>query len=187
MGLYSNMIFFTLEVHSMKRSLIAFLVLLIFPLLIGPNSYADKKSGDQAREMTIKGIAFDQNAQSPVVLLADKNDETMIPIWIGLCEARSIEIGLSGLVPPRPLTYDLVAAVIRTLGARVVRVVIVDLRDNVYYAQVEISANGNVSIIDARPSDALALAHRMNSPIYVRKSVLDKAAIMNSTEEKREL
>jgi bifunctional DNase/RNase len=83
------------------------------------------------------------------------------------------------------MTYDLIAAVIRTLNAKVDRIVIVDIRDQVYYAQVEISVNGKVSKIDARPSDAIALASRMNSPIYVKKSVIDKAAVLEPGKEKR--
>ncbi|KAB2832002.1 MAG: bifunctional nuclease family protein, partial [Candidatus Dadabacteria bacterium] len=111
----------------------------------------------------------------------------VLPIWIGLCEARSVEIGMSGVVPPRPLTYDLMAAMLRTLDAEVTRIVITDLRDRVFYAQVVLSVNGRVSRIDARPSDALALASRMKSPIFVDKSVIRKAALTDSDAPKREL
>ena len=150
------------------------------------NSQANK-SDDALEEMEIKGIAFDQRVQTPVVLLTDKEQNSVLPIWIGLCEARSIEIGLSDLVPPRPLTYDLIAAVIRTLNAEVERVVIVDLRDEVFYAQVEVSVDGKVSKIDARPSDAIALASRMNSPIFVKKTVLQKSALLDPDKQKRGL
>ena len=145
----------------------------------------NEEKADQ--KMEIKGIAFDQRIQTPIVLLTDENQNSILPIWIGLCEARSIEITLSDIVTPRPLTYDMLAAVIRTIGAKVERIVIVDLRDEVFYAQVEVSVNGKVSKIDARPSDAIALASRMNSPIYVKQTVLDKAALIESGKEKREL
>jgi len=147
----------------------------------------EKKNEDTLQEMKIEALGFDRVTQTPIVLLTDKKKETVLPIWIGLCEARSIEIGLSGVIPPRPLTYDLVAAMVRTLNAEVKRVVITDLRDQVFYAQVVMSVNGKVSNIDARPSDAIALATRMKSPIYVNKSVIRKAALSDSGALRREL
>lgn len=147
---------------------------------------ADKKQTSETK-MQIKGLVFDQNIQTPIVLLTDKNQDSVLPIWIGICEARSIELSLSDKVAPRPLTYDFIAAIVRTMKAKVERVVIVDLRDEVFYAQVEVSVDGKVSKIDARPSDALALASRMNSPIYVKKEVIDKAALLDSKKQKREL
>jgi hypothetical protein len=147
----------------------------------------EKKDEDSLQEMEIEALGFDRVTRTPIVLLTDKKKETVLPIWIGLCEARSIEIGLSGVIPPRPLTYDLVAAMVRTLNAEVKRVVITDLRDQVFYAQVVMSVNGKVSNIDARPSDAIALATRMKSPIFVNKSVIRKAALSNSGALQREL
>ncbi|MGH7891126.1 MAG: bifunctional nuclease family protein [Thermodesulfobacteriota bacterium] len=147
----------------------------------------EKKDEDSLQEMEIEALGFDRVTQTPVVLLTDKKKETVLPIWIGLCEARSIEIGLSGVIPPRPLTYDLVAAMVRTLNAEVKRVVITDLRDQVFYAQVVMSVNGKISNIDARPSDAIALATRMKSPIFVNKSVIRKAALSDSGALRREL
>lgn len=147
----------------------------------------EKKNEDTLQEMKIEALGFDRVTRTPIVLLTDKKKETVLPIWIGLCEARSIEIGLSGVIPPRPLTYDLVAAMVRTLNAEVKRVVITDLRDQVFYAQVVMSVNGKVSNIDARPSDAIALATRMKSPIYVNKSVIRKAALSDSGALRREL
>lgn len=160
----------------------------IFILFVLGPSYAQASKGEEdLEEMEIKGIAFDQRAQSPVLFLTDKEQNSVIPIWIGLCEARSIELSLSNIVPPRPLTYDMIAAMVRTMNAKVERIVVVDLRDEVYYAQIELSVDGKVSKIDARPSDAIALASRMNSPIFVKKSVLQKAALLNPGQEKKEL
>ncbi len=136
-------------------------------------------------EMEIKGMGFDQAVGSPVVVLSDKEGGELLPIWIGLCEARSLEIGVSGVVAPRPLTYDLFAAILRTLDAQVEQVVIVDLRDSVYYAEVRISSGNKKSKIDARPSDALALAARLGVPIYVDQSVIDKASLKNEKGDKR--
>ena len=179
-------IFLVKEVYIMRKAIL-FTGISVFTLLFTVSfSVLAKKDEDASdTEMVIKGVMFDQNTQTPVVLLSDEDQKAVIPIWIGLCEARSIEIGLSDAVAPRPMTYDLIAAVIRTLNAKVDRIVIVDIRDQVYYAQVEISVNGKVSKIDARPSDAIALASRMNSPIYVKKSVIDKAAVLEPGKEKR--
>jgi bifunctional DNase/RNase len=165
------------------------LVLLLTLLVVSTYGYNSEANKDEVsiQEMKIKGIAFDQNLQTPVVLLTDKDQNLILPIWIGLCEARSIELNLSEKVAPRPLTYDMMAAIIRTIGAKVERIVIVDLRDEVFYAQVEVSVDGKVSKIDARPSDAIALASRMNSPIFVKKAVLEKAALRDSDKEKRGL
>lgn len=169
----------------MKR---VFLFKAVFILLAVPPAFyawAEEKM-DEEQEMAIKGIGFDTEAQTPVVILSDKKEgKRFLPIWIGLCEARSIELGLSGEIAPRPLTYDMVAAIVRTMKGRVERVVIVDLRDQVFYAQVEVSINGVVSKIDARPSDAIALASRMSAPIFVKRSVLDKATSEETKGEKR--
>jgi len=171
------------KIFILEISVVAYLVLISMTFTVE----AEKGEEKAVQKMEIKGIAFDQNVQSPVVLLTDKEQSSVLPIWIGLCEARSIELGLSEMVAPRPLTYDMIAAIIRTMGAKVDRIVIVDLRDQVFYAQVEVSVNGKVSKIDARPSDAIALASRMNSPIFVKKTVLEKAAITDSDKEKQGL
>ncbi len=171
-----------------KRDFLTVLMLSFAALVIVSIAARAEKNGDDPEiKMKIEGLGFDRVTNTPVVLLSDEKKETVLPIWIGLCEARSIEIGLSGMIPPRPLTYDMVAAIIRTMNGEVNRVVITDLRDKVFYARVVMSVNGKVSGIDARPSDALALASRMNSPIYVKKSVIEKAAVLDSDVEKREL
>jgi bifunctional DNase/RNase len=166
-------------------SLLAFAVIVLTVLSIAHGG--EKKNDDNLEEMKIEALGFDRTTDTPVVLLTDKKKETVLPIWIGLCEARSLEIGMSGIVPPRPFTYDLMAAMLRTLNAEVRRIVITDLRDRVFYAQVVLSVNGKISRIDARPSDAIALASRMNSPIFVDKSVIKKAALTDSGALKREL
>jgi uncharacterized protein len=168
-----------MPIFSFASAVIVFLFIVTFSV------QAEKTPGDSETEMVIKSIVFDQNTQAPVVLLTDEKGNVVLPIWIGLCEARSIGIGISDAVAPRPMTYDLIAAIIRTLNAKVERIVIVDVRDQVYYAQVEVSVDGKISKIDARPSDAIALASRMSSPIYVKKSVLDKAALPDPQKEER--
>ena len=160
--------------------------ILMFIASISFNLFSEEKKEkiDQV-EMFISGIGFDQLAQTPVVILADKERKKVLPIWIGICEARAIEIGISDEVTPRPFTYDLVAAIFRTMNAKVERIVIVDLRDQVFYAQVEVTLNGNLLKIDARPSDAIALASRMNAPVYVNKRVLDNASTIEQKIEKK--
>lgn len=170
----------------MRRNILFIAMFVLLAVLFTFFLRAEKKEDkDEEEEMWISGVGFDPQAQTPVVLLSDKERKKVLPIWIGLCEAKSIELGLSGEIAPRPLTYDLVAAIVRTMKGKVERIVIVDLRDQVFYAQVEVSVNGAVSKIDARPSDALALAFRMSAPIFVRKSVLEKATTPDAEEEKR--
>ena len=182
-------IFFHTEVKAMinRRILRGFAAAAIVISLVSYAVSADKDGNDGERKMEILGLGFDRITHSPVVLLTDKEKETVLPIWIGLCEARSIEIGRSGLIPPRPLTYDMIAAIIRTLNGEVKKIVVSDLRDQVFYAQVVISVNDKLSKIDARPSDAIALASRMNSPIYVKNSVIEKASVLESDVDQRGL
>ena len=183
----SFVLFFSEEVTVMRiRALITGVSLVAVLCLVWALPLGAEKNAEPEQEMKIKGLGFDQLAQTPVVLLGNEK-ETLLPIWIGLCEARSIEIGLSGIVPPRPLTYDMVAAMVRTMNAEVRRVVITDVRDRVFYAQVEMSVGGKVSRIDTRPSDAIALAARMESPIFVRNAVIEKAALMDSDVVREEL
>lgn len=146
------------------------------PENIPKNTPKNTQETDGLREMVIKGVAFDRAVNSPVVVLSDKTLKKEFPIWIGMCEARSIELGVSNIIPPRPLTYDFFAALVRTLKAKVEKVVIVDLRDNVFYAEVVLSVDGQTVKIDARPSDAIALAARMGAPIYITNSVAKKSA-----------
>ncbi|MGQ0793699.1 MAG: bifunctional nuclease family protein [Deltaproteobacteria bacterium] len=172
----------------MKRNQIlsVFSALLLCSVMLFTGLWAEDGGDNPSEEqMYIQGIGFDAESRTPVVFLTDKERKKALPIWIGICEARSIGLSLSNEVAPRPLAYDMVAAMVRAMKGKVERVVIVDLRDKVFYAQIEISAGGAVSKIDARPSDAIALAARMRSPIYVNKSVLERASIQSEKAEKR--
>ncbi len=161
-------------------------LILALILSISVSALAIEDDGHRLTEMTIQSLGFDRVAGSPIVLLAAKDGgDIVIPIWIGLCEARSIELGQSNAITPRPLTYDLVAAMVRTLQAKVERVVIVDVRDEVYYAQVELSVGGKVTKIDARPSDAIALATRMGAPIFARQTVIDRSNVFRGKKKER--
>jgi bifunctional DNase/RNase len=126
-------------------------------------------------EVRVRGVTVDSQAGSPVVLLEERQGERVLPIWVGVFEARAIAMEMDQVAPPRPMTHDLIKAIIEGVKAQVTQVAIVDLRDNTFYAQIALSTGASSLQIDARPSDAIALALRVKAPIYVAKTVLDRA------------
>ncbi len=128
-------------------------------------------------EVTIDSIRVSLMSQHRVVVLKDTNSDRYLPIWIGPCEADAITIELQEMPPQRPLTHDLLKTVIREMGGRVVHILINDLRNDVYYARIVVDVKGTQVEIDSRPSDAIALAVRVKTPIFVADVVMDKAAI----------
>jgi bifunctional DNase/RNase len=120
-----------------------------------------------------------------VVILKEKDSDRYLPIWIGPAEADAIAVKLQDLAVPRPLTHDLLRTVIDTLGGLVQHVLISDLQNDTFYAKISIQTDGATKEIDCRPSDAVALAVRVQVPIYVDESVLDKAAILLDKETGR--
>ena len=116
---------------------------------------------------------MDPSANTPIIILKDVNGEGMLPIWVGAFEANAIAVEIEKLGTQRPMTHDLVKNIIWELGASVRRVVITDLIDNTFFAVIEIVRNGEVVVIDSRPSDAIALALRADCPIYVSQEVID--------------
>lgn len=130
------------------------------------------------REVKIRGLLVDPTTNSPVVLLKDvASDDVMLPIWVGPYEANSIASEIEKLSSHRPMTHDLLRNVIAQLGGVVSRVTVTDLRDSTFYAVIEIVTNGQTVLIDARPSDAIALALRVDCPIFVRESVLESSRL----------
>ena len=129
--------------------------------------------------MSIKGLMLDPMSNSPIVVLKDDDEKLFLPIWVGIFEANAIALQLENITTPRPMTHDLLREMIQQLDARVTRIVINDLRDATFYAQIRLlirRASGEQMLeIDARPSDAIALALRTEAPIYVAQSVLDQA------------
>jgi bifunctional DNase/RNase len=122
----------------------------------------------------VASVGFDPQLQSPVVLLVEEQSPgRQLPIWIGMFEARSIAFALEAVPQPRPNAHDLLAAVMRELGGHLARVVITALREGTYYAELAIERDGRTLPIDARPSDAIALALRTGTPLYARRAVLD--------------
>ncbi len=133
-------------------------------------------------EMTIDSIRVSLMNYQRVVILKEKLADRYLPIWIGPAEADAIAVKLQGVDVPRPLTHDLLRSVIDALGARVNSVVVSDLKNDTFYAKITLDVDGGQMEIDSRPSDALALAVRLEAPIYVDESVLDKAGILLDRE-----
>lgn len=136
------------------------------------------------REAEVKGLGLDPMTRVPIVLLKDRHSDKVLPIWIGQAEAMAIAFVLQGQTTPRPMTHDLMKSILNTLGVRLEKVVINDLRENVYYATLYLrTSEGKVMEVDARPSDSIALALRTNSPIYIAEQVFDKSAVEIPGEE----
>jgi bifunctional DNase/RNase len=135
-------------------------------------------------EMTVESVRINlQTTQRVVILKATKQDRYLL-IWIAQAEAYAIAIELQGTNSPRPLTHDLLRNVINDLGAKIVSIVISDLIDDIFYARIILDVAGRHVEVDARPSDAIALAVRAKSPIYVEESVLERAGVaLENSEE----
>jgi bifunctional DNase/RNase len=131
--------------------------------------------GDKTIQMELRGLMLDPNSNVPIVILQDAEGALFLPIWIGVFEANAIALRIEGVKPPRPLTHDLLHAVLGHLDAEVERVEICSLKENTFYALIHVRRNGEITQVDARPSDAIALALRAEAPIFVRWSVLEQA------------
>ncbi|HEX4039100.1 MAG TPA: bifunctional nuclease family protein [Acidobacteriaceae bacterium] len=129
-------------------------------------------------EMKIRGLMVDPSTNSPVIILKDPNSEAVLPIWVGLYEANAIALEVEKSSTPRPLTHDLLRNVVQGLNAQVQRVVVSELRGDTFYAVIWMEQNGEIVAIDARPSDALALALRSDCPIFVAEEVLQAAKVL---------
>jgi len=135
----------------------------------------------------IKGLMLDPASNVPIVILRDTESQLFLPIWIGVFEANAIALRIEGVEPPRPLTHDLLRQVLDHLGATVEKIVISDLRESTFFAVIHLRQGELAVPVDARPSDAIALALRANAPIFVLRSVLDKAQAADlATEVKDE-
>jgi len=127
-------------------------------------------------EMKVKGLMWDPVSRMPIVILRTQEGESVLPIFVGLFEANAIAQQLDGSLSPRPMTHDLLGNLIDALHGRVDRVVITDLRDNTFFAIIHLERNGEKLAIDARPSDAMALALRVKVPIFVEDAVLARSS-----------
>ncbi|MEW5976147.1 MAG: bifunctional nuclease domain-containing protein [Acidobacteriota bacterium] len=121
----------------------------------------------------VRNVGFDHRTSSPVVILQDSAKTRALPVWIGASEAQAILMVMDGVIPPRPLTHDLLKSILQDTGVAFERVVITDLRNGVYYARIFLSSSGRPVSVDSRPSDAIALALRFKKPIFVTKALME--------------
>ncbi|HUY81103.1 MAG TPA: bifunctional nuclease family protein [Acidobacteriaceae bacterium] len=128
--------------------------------------------------MKIRGLMVDPSTNMPIVLLKDPQSEALLPIWVGLYEANAIALEVEKSQTPRPLTHDLLRLAINSLNAQIKRVVVTELKNDTFYAVIWMEQNGEVVSLDARPSDALALALRADCPIFVDEEVLRAAKVL---------
>jgi uncharacterized protein len=135
-------------------------------------------------EMVIKGLMVDPVTNMPIVILRDKDGQKVLPIWVGIFEANAIALQIENVATPRPMTHDLLRNIIQDLNASVQKIVVCDLQDNTFYALIYLNLNGGTVAIDARPSDAIALALRTRAPIYVEETVIDNAKTFDPVPEK---
>lgn len=132
-------------------------------------------------EVTVAQLGLDRTTNSPVVILREKDGARVLPIWIGPAEASAIAMELQGIKPPRPMTHDLLKTVITGLGASVRRILISTLKDKTYFAELLLARDDHLFQLDARPSDSIALALRVNAPIFTEADLLEQATEESGT------
>ncbi len=142
--------------------------------MITPTQTRAVHSSDEI-EMEIRGLMMDPVTNMPIVVLKDVGSDTVLPIWVGIFEANAIALELEKTATPRPMTHDLLQNMARGLGAQVQKVVVSELRDDTFYAVIWMEQAGEAVTMDARPSDAIALALRWDCPIYVNRTVLENS------------
>lgn len=135
-------------------------------------------------EMKIRGLVMDPVTNMPIIILRDANGASVLPIWVGIYEANAIALEIEKVTTPRPMTHDLLKNLLLGLEARVQKVVVSELKEDTFYALIWLEREGQVMSIDSRPSDALALALRMDCPIYVEEEVLKNSKVAGGTVEK---
>jgi uncharacterized protein len=139
-------------------------------------------------EVKIRALMMDPNSGTPIIILKDVQSDTMLPIWVGAYEANAIALEVGKIAPPRPMTHDLLRNLIVELGVQVDRVVVPSLRDNTFFAVIEMrNSEGDRMVLDSRPSDAIALALRADCPIYVDMEVIKASRNTLPTEEGEEI
>jgi bifunctional DNase/RNase len=134
-------------------------------------------------EMKIRGLMVDPSTHMPIVLLKDPESEALLPIWVGLYEANAIALEVEKTQAVRPSTHDLLRNLVQSLNAKVQRVVVTELRNDTFYAVIWMEQNGEIIALDARPSDALALALRTDCPVFVDEHVLQAAKVLPNPAE----
>jgi bifunctional DNase/RNase len=128
-------------------------------------------------EMKIRGLMMDPVTNMPIVILKDVGSDTVLPIWVGVYEANAIALEIEKVTTPRPMTHDLIKNVLVGLESQVQKVVVTELRDDTFFAVIWLERDGHIVSVDSRPSDALALALRVDCPIYVEDQVLKSSKL----------
>ena len=134
-------------------------------------------------EMRIRGLMMDPNTNMPIVILKDVASEIVLPIWVGIYEANAIAVEIEKVQPPRPLTHDLLKKLMQSMNAKLEKIVISELKDDTFYSVLWMRQDEDWVTLDARPSDAIALALRMDCPIYVSESLLVQARLQAQSGE----
>ena len=134
-------------------------------------------------EMKIRGLLMDPVTNTPIVILRDSGSETVLPIWVGVYEANAIAREIEKVSTPRPMTHDLIKNVLAGLDARVHKVVVTELKEDTFYAVIWMERDGKIISVDSRPSDALALALRVDCPIFVEEEVLKTSKKASAASE----
>ena len=137
-------------------------------------------------EMKVRGLALDPVSNMPIIILRDEDEKRSLPIWVGIFEANAIALELEKISTPRPMTHDLIKNILETLEARVVKVVVTDLKENTFYAVLHLQIGETEYTVDSRPSDAIALALRVAAPIYVDEDVVRKAKTLEVATKEAE-
>jgi bifunctional DNase/RNase len=136
------------------------------------------------QKMKVSGLTVDPFTNTPIVLLKDLEEKEVVPIWIGFFEASAIASHLEKIQLSRPMTHDLMKNLLDTLGVGVIKIEVSDLRENTFYAIIHLDMDGTHFAVDARPSDAIALALRTNAPIYVNEEVIEKSRKIDMSQQK---
>ncbi len=135
-------------------------------------------------EMKIRGLMMDPVTNMPIVILKDSGGDAVLPIWVGIYEANAIALEIEKVTTPRPMTHDLIKNVLTGLDAQVKKVVVTELRDDTFFAVIWLEREGRIISVDSRPSDALAVALRLDCPIFVDDEVLKTSKVANLISER---
>lgn len=165
---------------SRKRTSMVFLAFLLLGCFLSACRSTPKDAGPV--EVEVRQVGFDHSANSPVVILQDKDGKKTMPIWIGLSEAQAIALQLQGTQPPRPLTHDLLKNILEQVGVEFDRVLVTELKGSTYYARIHLTRGGKDMEVDSRPSDAIALAMRFHRPIFIERVLFETAPLSQLAE-----
>ncbi|RLB05826.1 MAG: bifunctional nuclease family protein [Deltaproteobacteria bacterium] len=138
-------------------------------------------------KMRILGLIFDPNLNTTVIVLLDPQQERVLPIWIGSMEGNAIALGMEKVATPRPMTHDLMKNILKEFHVQVIKVVVTELKDDTFYAVIHLVVEGKELEIDSRPSDAIALAVRVEAPIFCTEKVLEEAADLGLLKQRSDL